>query len=204
MEPRYKHIVTGEVKALKENHVLTWATCWRPACLWPLDLRFSAIVRRNLCTNWWALGCGGGIWAHPEDGLAGHGGADRVVFAAGPASSSTLGSAHDEAWLEILRAPAEQRLATGYFVALQRVSVSARLHLACVWWRTASAAARRELARDRFRRRLHRNASIRITDSSTYGRLTGPSPTNRLPGCWVQPESRPSDFALSCLSLWRL
>lgn len=64
-------------------------------------------------TNWWTLGCGGGVCAHREDGLGGT--AVQIVWSSrrGSRKIEHLGSAHDEARLELLKAAAEQRLAAG-------------------------------------------------------------------------------------------
>ncbi len=55
----------------------------------------------------------GAVCADGEDGVGCHGGADRVLLAPGSREIEHIGSAHDEAELELLRAVARQRLAAG-------------------------------------------------------------------------------------------
>ena len=71
---------------------------------------------RNLRTNCWLIGCGGGLCADREDRFWGDRGADRVVIAEGSRRIEHLGSAHDHAELEALKATAAQRLAEGQHV----------------------------------------------------------------------------------------
>lgn len=68
---------------------------------------------RNVCIECWTVRCGGGLRAHGEDGVGSKRGADRVVLRAGIAIVEHLGSAHDKAQLEALKAAAVTRLAQG-------------------------------------------------------------------------------------------
>ena len=55
----------------------------------------------------------GAVCADGEDGVGRHGGADRVPLAPGSREKEHIGSAHDDAELELLKAAARQRLAAG-------------------------------------------------------------------------------------------
>lgn len=70
-------------------------------------------MSRNLHTNSGFVGCSGGLCTHREDGLGAVAG--QIVWSTrrGSRQIEHLGSAHDDAEVEALKAAARQRLAEG-------------------------------------------------------------------------------------------
>jgi len=61
----------------------------------------------------WLVVSLGGVRSHREDRVGGGRGPDRVVLPAGSRNIEHIGSAHDDAELEALKAATRRRLATG-------------------------------------------------------------------------------------------